>query len=180
MIFAILAINRLHPHPIKQIEAMRKYKYKLGLTLIEMVIVVGIIALLVSMIITLVSRFDNQAKERGLECTFMLLEGALQEYYEFTDSFPEQTENDYSNAAEHSEYLYQELNSIPDSQKMLDKISDSLVENKYGTLDTPPEIYDPWGTALDYIYNTGDNFPLLVSAGKDKTFGTNDDILSRK
>lgn len=159
---------------------MRKYKYKLGLTLIEMVIVVGIIALLVSMIITLVSRFDNQAKEKGLECTFMLLEGALQEYYEFTDNFPEQAENDYSNAAAHSEYLYQELKSVPESREMLEKISDSLVENKYGTPDTPPEIYDPWGTTLDYIYNTGNNFPLMVSAGKDKTFGTNDDILSRK
>jgi len=155
---------------------MRKYKYKLGLTLIEMVVVVGIIALLVSMIIRLTSRFDNQAKEKGLQCTYMLLEGALQEYYEFTDSFPEQPENDFSNAAAHSEYLYQELHSIPQSRKMLDKIKDSLIENKYGTPDTPPEIYDPWGTTLDYRYATGDNFPLLISAGRDKKFGTSDDI----
>ncbi len=180
MIFVISATKRLHPHPIKQTEAMRKYKYKLGLTLIEMVIVLGIIALLVSMIITLVSRFDNQAKEKGLECTLVLLESALQEYYEFTDSFPQQSEDNYSNAAAHSEYLYQELLSIPQSRTMLDKIKDSLIENKHGASDTPPEIYDPWGTTLDYIYNPGDNFPLLVSAGKDKTFGTNDDILSGK
>ena len=155
---------------------MRKYKNKLGLTLIEMVIVVGIIALLVSMIIRLVSRFDNQAKEKGLECTFMLLEGALQEYYEFTDGFPEQSEDDVSIAAVHSEYLYQQLRSIPESRKMLDKVKDSLIENKYGTPDTPPEIYDPWGTVLDYRYTPGDNFPILISAGRDKTFGTNDDI----
>jgi prepilin-type N-terminal cleavage/methylation domain-containing protein len=159
---------------------MRKYKYKLGLTLIEMVIVVGIIALLASMIISLVSRFDNQAKEKGLDCTFTLLEGALQEYYEFTDSFPEQPENDFSNAAVHSEYLYQELHSIPESRQMLEKINNSLIENKYGTPDTSPEIYDPWGTAFDYIYVAGDNFPQLISAGKDKTFGTNDDIRSGK
>lgn len=159
---------------------MRKYKYKLGLTLIEMVVVVGIIALLVSMIIRLVSRFDNQAKEKGLESTYTLLEGALQEYYEFTDSFPEQRETDFSNAAAHSEYLYQELHSILESREILDKINDSLIENKYGTSDTSPEIYDPWGTALDYRYTPGDNFPLLVSAGRDKNFGTKDDINSKK
>ena len=179
-IFAILAIKRLHPLPIRQTKAMRKYKYKLGLTLIEMIIVVGIIALLVTMIIRLVSRFDNQAKEKGLESTYTLLDGALQEYHEFTDGFPEQSENDSSNAAAHSEYLYQKLHSIPQSREMLDKINDSLIENKYGTSDTLPEIYDPWGTALDYIYTPGDNFPLMISAGRDKNFETNDDISSKK
>jgi hypothetical protein len=29
---------------------------------------------------------------------------------------------------------------------------------------------------LDYRYVAGQNFPLLVSAGPDKTFGTPDDI----
>lgn len=159
---------------------MGKYKNKLGLTLIEMIIVVGIIALMASMIIRLVSRFDNQAKEKGLESTFTLLESALQEYHEFNESFPEQSEDDSSNAEEHSEYLYQELYSIPQSRKMLEKINSTLIENKYGTSETSPEIYDPWGTALDYMYTPGDNFPLLVSAGRDKDFGTNDDISSKK
>ena len=159
---------------------MESHKHKKSVTLIEIVIVVAIIAMLTTMVVKIVSRIDNQAKEKGLECTFMLLEGALQEYHEFTDSFPEQSENDFSNAATHSEYLYQELLSIPESRKMLDKINNSLIENKHGTPDTPPEIYDPWGTTLDYIYVPGDTFPELVSAGRDKTFGTNDDIRSGK
>lgn len=158
---------------------MKTHKYKQGLTLIEMVVVVGIIALLVTMIISLVSRFDNQARERGLEGTFTLLEDALQEYHEFTDGFPEQPEADFANAAAHSEYLYQQLSSIPDSKSILDKISDSLIKNEYETTQTLPEIYDPWGTPLEYRYSPGDTFPVLISAGPDKLFGTVDDIRSR-
>ena len=158
---------------------MKTYKYKQGLTLIEMVVVVGIIALLVTMIISLVSRFDNQAKERGLEGTFTLLEDALQEYHEFTDGFPEQPEKDFANAAAHSEYLYQQLSSIPDSKSILEKISDSLIKNKYETTQALQEIYDPWGTVLEYRYTPGDTFPVLISAGPDKVFGTADDISSR-
>jgi hypothetical protein len=62
----------------------------------------------------------------------------------------------------------------------LEKIDNSLIENKYGAAGAPiaasPEIYDPWGTALDYRYTPGENFPLMVSAGPDKKFGTADDI----
>ena len=158
---------------------MRTHKYKQGLTLIEMVVVVGIIALLVTMIISLVSRFDNQAKERGLESTFALLEDALQEYHEFTDSFPEQPEKDFAKAPVHSEYLYQQLYSIPDSRIILEKISDSLIKNEYEPTQALSEIYDPWGTVLEYRYSPGDTFPLLISAGPDKIFDTADDIRSR-
>ncbi len=158
---------------------MKRYKYKHGVTLVEILVVVSIIALLASMVISIASRIDNQSKERGLECTCALLESALQEYYEYTSGFPEQPEKDFSNAAVHSEYLYKELGRIPDSRKVLDKISDSLMENKYGVADTPPEIYDPWGTVLDYIYVAGDNFPELLSAGPDKIFGTTDDISNK-
>ncbi len=67
---------------------------------------------------------------------------------------------------------------MPESRKILGRIADSLVKNEYGTAETP-EIYDPWGTVLDYRYVPGDNFPELISAGPDKVFGTADDISSR-
>jgi prepilin-type N-terminal cleavage/methylation domain-containing protein len=160
--------------------AMKNRKHKNGVTLIEMVIVVGIIALLATMVIGIVSRIDNRIKEKGLKNIFALLESALQEYYQYSDKFPEQTEKDFTNAQAHSEYLYKELRSIPNSRDILEKISDSLLENKYGDSDTLPEIYDPWGTALDYRYVPGDNFPELISAGPDKVFSTADDISSKK
>ena len=159
---------------------MRTRKYKHGMSLIEMLIVVAVIALLATMVIGVASRIDNQTKEKGVESIFVLLDSALQEYREFTGRFPEQTEKNYANAAIHSESVYKELQSVPGVQKILEKIEDSWIENKYGAAQTPPEIYDPWGTVLDYQYVAGDNFPRLVSAGPDKKFGTADDMNNRK
>jgi len=158
---------------------MKSRKHKVGVTLIEMVIVVAIIALLATMVVRIVSRIDNQAKEKGLENIFALLDSALQKYHEYTGNFPEQAEKDFAKAPAHSEYFYKELQSIPTSRQVLEKISDSLLEDKWGGAGTPPEIYDPWGTALDYRYVGGDNFPELISAGPDKIFDTSDDMSSR-
>jgi len=158
---------------------MKSYKYKHGVTLVEILVVVAIIALLATMVIGIAARINNQSKEEGLKCTFELLECALQEYYENTGKFPGQPEKNFLNALVHSEYLYNELSLIPESRKILEKIADSLLKNEYGTAETPLEIYDPWGIVLDYIYVPGDNFPELVSAGPDKIFGTADDIKNR-
>ncbi|MEA3226513.1 MAG: prepilin-type N-terminal cleavage/methylation domain-containing protein [Planctomycetota bacterium] len=162
---------------------MKTRRNKYGFTLIEMLVVVALIAILASMIIGVASHIDARAKENGIESTLVLLDGALQEYREFTDKFPEQLEQDYANAAAHSEYLYYELNSIPDSRSILEKINNFLIENNYGATGTPvgtvPEIYDPWETPLDYRYTPGENFPLIVSAGPDKKFGTADDISNK-
>jgi len=146
----------------------------------EMVIVVAIIALLATMVIGIVSRIDSRAKEKGLQNTFALLESALQEYYEYSGKFPEQLEKNFVNTAAHCEGLYRELQSIPASRRVLEKISDSLLQNKLGAAGTPPEVYDPWGTALDYRYAPGENFPELISAGPDRKFSTSDDISSKK
>ena len=160
---------------------MKTRRYKHGLSLVEMLIVVGIIALLATMVIGIAGRIDNQSKEKGIESTFALLEGALDEYKEFEGIFPAQPLKDFVNVSEHSEYLYGELYSIPGSRKILEKVSDSLIKHDYDTGIVPPipEIYDPWGTPLDYRYAPGDNFPELVSAGPDKIFGNDDDITNR-
>ncbi|MHC4170815.1 MAG: hypothetical protein ACYSWQ_28090, partial [Planctomycetota bacterium] len=113
----------------------------------------------------------------------LLLDGALEEYREFKDRFPEQLEQNFANAAAHSELLYYELNSVPDSASMLEKINSSFIENKYAAagsaIGTSPEIYDPWKMPLDYRYAPGENFPLVVSAGPDRKFATADDISNR-
>lgn len=159
---------------------MKSRKNKLGVTLIEIVVVVGIIVLLVSTIIGISSRVDERTKEKSLKDIFSLLESALQEYQEYTGKFPEQQIRDFTNVPAHSEYLYKELNSIPTSRKILEKISPSLIKNKLGAADSGPEIYDPWDTPFDYRYTTGNNFPELISAGPDRKFGTSDDITSKK
>ncbi|MBL7185960.1 MAG: type II secretion system protein [Phycisphaerae bacterium] len=162
---------------------MKTRRNKYGFTLMEMLIVMTLIVILASMIIGVASHIDARAKKDGIENTFVLLDSALQEYRQFRDKFPEQLEQNYANAAAHSEYLYNELNSVPDSRSILEKINNSLIENKYAAAGAPiaasPEIYDPWGTVLDYRYTPGENFPLIVSAGPDKKFGTADDIDNR-
>jgi len=157
---------------------MNSRKYKHGLTLVEMIMVVAIIALLATMVINVVRRIDNQVKEKGLANIFALLESALQEYHEYTGSFPEQAEKDFAKAPAHSEYLYKELQSIPSSCKVLEKISDSLIRSSPGAVNMP-QICDPWGMVLDYRYVPGDNFPELISAGPDKIFDTTDDLSSK-
>jgi len=163
---------------------MKTRRYKHGLSLVEMLIVVGLIALLATMVVSVASRIDTQAKEKSIESTFALLEGALEEYKEFQGVFPEQSAKDFVNVPAHSEYLYGELYSIPGSRKILEKISNTLIKNQYSPagvslVDTPQEIYDAWGTALDYRYVAGENYPELVSAGPDKIFGNTDDITNR-
>jgi prepilin-type N-terminal cleavage/methylation domain-containing protein len=164
---------------------MKTRKYKHGLSLVEMLIVVGVIALLTTMVISIASRVDNQSKEHLLKSTFALLEGALEEYRDYQGTFPVPPAGNFNSVAErataYSEYLYGQLYSIPSSRKILDKISGSLIKHDYdsGAVPPVPEIYDPWGTALDYRYEAGENFPELVSAGPDKIFGSADDITNR-
>jgi prepilin-type N-terminal cleavage/methylation domain-containing protein len=160
---------------------MKTRRYKHGLSLVEMLIVIGVIALLATMVIGIAGRIDNQSKEKGLKSTFALLEGALEEYREYQGVFPAQPVKDFTDVSAHSELLYGELYSIPSSRKILEKVNDSLIKHEVdsGAVPPVPEIYDPWGTPLDYRYESGDNFPELVSAGPDKTFGNADDIKNR-
>ena len=80
---------------------MNTRRYKHGLSLVEMMIVVGVIALLATMVIGIAGRIDTQAKEKGVESTFALLEGALDEYKEFQGVFPAQSLKDFVNVSEH-------------------------------------------------------------------------------
>jgi len=155
-----------------------------GLTLVEILIVVAVIVILAAMIAGVAARIDNQTKEKGMKNIFAVLEDALIEYYDYNDTFPVQPEENFTQAAAHSQFLYFKLDSIPASQNIMKKISDKLIKNEYSPIgipldETPPEIYDLWGTVLDYRYIAGDNFPELRSAGRDRTFGTADDISNR-
>ena len=164
---------------------MKRYENNSGFTLVEILVVVAIIAILATMVIGIAARINDQSKERGLKFVFSLLESALQEYNEFKGTFPGQPEKNFTDPQMnpqylHSQYLYGELSLIPESRKILEQITKSMIKNEYGTIDTTPEIYDTWGTVLDYIYVPGDNFPELLSAGPDKIFGTADDISNKK
>jgi len=134
---------------------------KSGVTLVEILIVIGIISLLASMVIGLGGGIDNQAREQALQGTFALLESALQEYHEYTGVFPNMIG---TTPTVHSAALYGQLQSIPTSRKIVEKLDASQI----GDVDNNgySEFVDPWGVVLDYRYTAGtDTFPRLISAG---------------
>lgn len=155
---------------------MKSRESKYGMTLVEMLIVVALIAVLATIVIAVAARIGNQAKEKGLENTFSLLESALQEYYEYWTVFPDPNKPPYLT---HSAALYGQLQGTPSSRKILENIDSSLIKNNPAAVDMP-QIYDVWGILLDYRYVPGDTFPELISAGPDKAFATADDISSKK
>ncbi len=148
-----------------------------GVTLVEMLIVLAIITLLASLVIGMATHIDNQSRGRELEGTFAVLESALEEYREQTGGFPEQQDEGVATRIERSEFLYRELNRIASSRKILERISDSSIQDR--TTNDIVEIYDPWRSVLDYRYDRLINsYPQLVSAGPDGIFNTPDDITS--
>ena len=154
---------------------------KSGLTLAEMAVVLAVVVILAAMVISVVSRVDNQAKEKATAALFAIIESALQEYYDYNDVFPIQPDVEDANIPVHSQILYGALYSMPASRKILQQIDDELIRDEFvDVLPTEParyEIYDLWGTVVDYVYDAPDDtFPLLRSAGPDRSFGTPDDI----
>ena len=147
-----------------------------GVTLVEMLIVVAIIGLLAAIAISIAAHINTQAEEQLTRSTFALLESALEEYHEYTGQFPRYGVG--TGIVERSETLYDELNRIPASRKILESIDASLIDNRFG--DGMLEIYDPWGVVLDYRYVQGENnFPVIISDGPDREPNTPDDISSR-
>ena len=62
---------------------MRTRAYKSGFTLIEMLVVVAIIAILVSMVVGITKRIDDQSKERLCRNTIALVGNALEQFRDF-------------------------------------------------------------------------------------------------
>jgi prepilin-type N-terminal cleavage/methylation domain-containing protein len=158
-------------------KAMKSHKAKQGMTLVEILIVVAVVVILATMVFAIAARIDNQTKEKGLKNTLALLESALQEYYEYWRAFPDPNKPPYLT---HSAALYGQLQSTPSSRQIVENIDDSFIKNNPDAVGIDmPELYDPWGTVLDYRYVLGDTFPELISAGRDKMFATADDISSK-
>lgn len=151
---------------------------KHGTTLVEILVVMAVIMILAGLTAGIGTTIDRYSKEKAVEATLSLLDAALEEYYDFKGGFPVAVD---ANPHVNCEIMYFALSSVPGSREVLDKISDKVKKNLFnpGVVPAVYEIYDPWGTVLNYRYNSGDSFPRLTSAGPDKTFLSGDDITNR-
>jgi hypothetical protein len=77
--------------------------------------------------------------------------------------------------------LYYQLNDIPDSKKILEKIASSQIEMVTVANISYPQFIDAWKTPIDYVNDPNLIFPVITSAGPDKDFTkTIDNITNRK
>jgi prepilin-type N-terminal cleavage/methylation domain-containing protein len=73
---------------------MKRRQNKTGVTLVEILVVVAIIAILVAMVIGIAARIDTQGKERLTENTIALLTAALGEFRDYGYSY---SDSNYAN-----------------------------------------------------------------------------------
>ncbi len=160
---------------------METGRYKDGTTLVEILVVVAVIMILAGLVTGIATSIDSYSRERGVRATLSLLDAALQEYYDFTGGFP-LADDPVRSPGDNCEILYSALSSLPVSREVLEKISGKLIKNEFNAGAVPPvyEIYDPWGTVLNYRYNSGDSFPVLTSAGPDKNHATDGDNITNR
>jgi len=165
-----------------------------GFTLVEVLIVVALIVVLVSMVIIATNKSRVDTQEQLTRATIEVLDTALQEYYDYTNDFPYSdlisTEDDptWRNAS-----LYVQLNLVPDSRKILSKLADSKIRmvddevisftDRWGTNHEQEGyllVLDAWETPLDYLYELGNTFPMIISAGPDRNFDTPADNIDNR
>jgi len=163
---------------------MIRAQYKPGVTLVEMLVVLAIIVLLASMLYKATSGLGNRSQERRQQKAFVMLESALDEYYEVKGRFPVSsplsgynTDSDWrrDNVAR----LYEELHAVPGARAQLLKLAPKQLDRWQGAENSVHQIYDVWGTVLSYEWTEGSAYPILISAGPDKAFATADDITNR-
>lgn len=62
---------------------MKRRRYNVGFTLVEMLIVVAVIAILATMIVGLAARIGNKAKEQFAESTIAILAATLEQFHDY-------------------------------------------------------------------------------------------------
>lgn len=178
-----------------------------GVTIIELLVAIAIIAILAVGMFTVGSRVNTQTQEKLTQTTIETLVTALEEYYDFYGKFPFDANENYDqtdlesdlgtvvNGTHIDEYssseaLYYFLNKTPTSRKIVNSINESWLTNldegkddliiEIDSKDYPLiRIIDPWGSPFRYTYNKDDNFPVIISFGPDKFSNTDDDITSK-
>lgn len=158
---------------------MKRRLQQSGVTLVEMLVVVSILAILGAMFGFGMPRLRMQSQVRAVERMFHLVDEALNAYREERGEFPD---------AALIEDLYRELVTVPAAREVLSHIDVNWGRPASPVTATPtedrsdwPPVLDPWHESFRYLWQTqgGDTFPRLISNGPDGLPDTDDDILNR-
>ncbi len=171
---------------------MKDRKRHNGMTLLELLIVMGIIVIMVSMVFIATRGGWVDANTRLTRSTMSVLDGALEDYKEnntiglmfpIPNCYPTIDFNFplilYPHEESNSASLYAQLYAVPESRKAIERLDISQVnlDKKFNTYSV---FFDAWGTPLDYRYQAGMSYPMIVSAGPDKNFTTLDDNITNR
>jgi len=158
---------------------MESGRHTIGISLVEILVALAVVAILAAIVVGVGSGLERQSKRKAVMATFAVLESALQEYYDFYGAYPEASDGE---PGANCEKLYAELYSLPGSREVLERVEKRFIANRFdpGAVPEVQEIYDPWGTVLDYRYSPGDSFPRLISAGPDKDIKTAGDNITNR
>ena len=134
-------------------------RLKKGFTLLEMVIVLGIIALIMGGVMVTLQKIGSVGEIKVVEGDFRGLESALLAYKTLAGHFPSQNQG---------------------LKALREKPSTAPRPKRWKQLQTRPQL-DPWGN--EYVYKfpgTKDSArPEVISLGDDGVEGTEDDLSSQ-
>jgi len=129
---------------------MKNCKSKIGVTLVEMLIVVAVITLLVSMVVGIAARLDDQGKERLTENTFALVNAALGQFQDYGYGY-----KDYSVYPDNQREFYRGLDFPMDCNDLTGAELESELGkalDKVGEISITGGIHDPNYSGSEAVY----------------------------
>jgi prepilin-type N-terminal cleavage/methylation domain-containing protein len=149
-----------------------------GFSTLEVLTAVAIVVILAMILLGVGRRLKTQADEKLAQSTIEILVTAISQYHQFWDEFP--TTDPCTLPVKHSEDLYRQLYSTPDSRRLCEQIQATQIGDTNNDEENRLEFLDPWGNPLDYRYSEGDSFPVVESGGADGVIGTTGDNISSR
>ena len=139
-----------------------------GFSLIELLVAIGIIALLVAIGVGVGMKVSGQGKIKATKANMLLIMNAIETFHDENDAYPGAESSPPS-----SQDLYTQLTANDSAKAKLSALpADAIAE--FGPSGSEYNAFaDKYGNEISYSNNAGlGGTPVLISAGSDGEFGT--------